>query len=653
VELLELRSLLSILPSTPGTASLTLNGEETPIFATDESTEPVVMLVADPQPGWATGVIGDSSHVLAPSADVDVFQLELPGSDRYAVRLDLLAHRFGSELDGAVSVFDSAGELIATNDDGLGEFPSDAILNLGLDGGTYFIAVSEGGNVPGPEGFDLNLPGSGRPGRESTGRYVLRVAAEPDSQPPQVMGISFEPGQTFDSPPTHIVVQFSEPMDPAGLVSGATLTNESDDEVGLAAIDYDHATGAVTYLLLDRPTSGDWHFALDGALVTDLAGHGLDAGEGNLAAAFRVDAAEPARIDQEPNDTHEAAQNVGNLFPVELAEGVELSGSLSSDPDVDVLPDSDFYRFRVSVPGLYAIRLHVPADATELPDQFRLLDAAGNLIAERIVPAGTQLTMYRAMQAGEYVLEIAGGGDATTEYEATVQSVLGVLGYAEIIPLTASDFAGSVQIVIRPGVAAVSSTSAEATESAIVVPTRDVAQAAAVQSLPAVASEPAGKPGVASAGPTALAWLDQSGGAAGLPAGLAPQGRSSGESVRVSVDGVSGSFLDPLAASMPAGTHAFSPSGNLIVELAQLMREAAQNNAGVEMPASDTASAENTLIAAADEDAADKPHLALSPQALTITVVATLGAAGAMTSSSGRREGDWLTQALGWLPCGA
>jgi hypothetical protein len=652
VELLELRSLLSILPSTPGTASLTLNGEETPVFATDESTEPMVMLVADPQPGWVTGVIGDSSHVLAPSADVDVFQLELPGSDRYAVRLDLLAHRFGSELDGAVSVFDSDGALIATNDDGLGEFPSDAILNLGLDGGTYFIAVSEGGNVPGPEGFDLNLPGSGGPGRESTGRYVLRVAAEPDSQPPQVTGISFEPGQTFDSPPTHIVVQFSEPMDPAGLVSGATLTNESGDTSGLAAIDYDHATGAVTYLVLDRMTSGDWVFTLDGALVTDLAGHGLEAGEGNFAAAFRVDAAEPALIDQEPNDTHEAAQNLGNLFPVELAEGVELSGSLSSDPDVDVLSDGDFYRFRVSVPGLYAIRLHVPADATEVPDQFRLLDAAGNLIAERFVPAGTQITMYRAMQAGEYVLEVAGGGDATTEYEATVQSVLGVLGYAEIIALTASDFAGSVQIVIRPGVAAVGSTSAEPVESAI-VPTNDVAQAAAVQSLPSVASEPAGKPGVAAADPTALAWVDQSGGAAGLPTGFVLQDRSSGESVRVSVDSVSGSFLDPLAASLPTGTHAFSPSGNLIVELAQLMREAAQNNAGVDMPASDTASAENTLIAAADKDAADEPHLALSPQALTITVVATLGAAGAMTSSSGRREGDWLTQALGWLPCGA
>jgi hypothetical protein len=649
VELLELRSLLSVLPSTPDTANLVVDGQETSVMAHDESAASVLTISAEGQPNWITGIIGDSRRLPAPSADVDVFQLELPGSERYAVRLDLLAHRFGGELDGAVSVFDSDGELIATNDDGLGEFPSDAILNLGLDGGTYFIAVSEGGNVPGSDGFDLNVPGSGSPGRESTGRYVLRVMAEPDSQPPRVTGISFEPGQTFDSPLTHIIVQFSEPMDPAGLVSGASLTSESGDGVGLAAIEYDHGTNAVTYLVLDRPTAGDWQFTFDAAAVTDWAGHTLDAGT-DFSAAFRVDAAAPTLVDQEPNDSHDAAQDLGNLFPAELAEGVGLSGSLSAS-DVDVVSDGDFYRFRVSVPGLYLIRLHVPADVTRVPDQFRLLDASGNPIAERTVPAGTQVTMYRNLAAGEYVLEIAGGGDATDAYDATVQSVLGVLGFAEIIPLTASDFAGSVQIVIRPGVAPVASTASEPAESTIVAPTRDVAQAAAVQSLPAVASEPAGRPGVASADPTALAWVDQSGGAAKFPVGFVLPGRSTGESVRVSVDGVSGSFLDPLATSLPAGTHALSPSASLIVELAQLVRETAQGESSVVVP-SDTAPVDDALMVAAEETA-DDPHLALSPQALTITIVATLGAAGAMTSAGGRRESDWLTNILGLAPCGA
>ncbi len=598
VELLELRSLLSqVAPigsggGAPDDADLVVDQEQESVVVHQESAGRLPIVLAVAQPGWVTGVIGDTGSSRVPSADVDVFQLELPGSERYSVRLDLLAHRLGSGLDGAVSVFDNDGELIATNDDGLGEYPSDAILNMGLDGGTYFIAVSEGGNVPGPDGFDLNVPGSGTPGRESTGRYVLRIAAEPDNQPPQVTSVSFDPGQTFDAPPTHIVVQFSEPMDPAGLVSGATLTSESGDQAELAA---------------------------------------------------------PTLIDQEPNDTHEAAQDLGNLFPSELADGVQLSGALSSHEYMDVVADGDFYRFRVAVPGLYAIRLNVSADATQAPGQFRLLDGSGSAIAERTVPPGTQVTMYRALQAGEYVLEIAGGGDATAAYEATVQSVLGVLGYAEIIPLTPSDFAGELQIVIRPGVAASPATS-QIADSSVVVPLRDVAQAASVQSLPAVASEPVGGPGANRTDPTALAWVDQSD-AAPLPAGFAMPAEPHGESV--SVDRVSGSFLDPLAESVAGSTHALSPSGNLIKELAQLMRGATQNNVGVDMPVADTAASESGLMVAMDEDAEDEPHLALSPQALTITIVATLGAASAMTTSDGRRESDWLTHALGWLQCGA
>ena len=72
------------------------------------------------------------------SQDVDVFRFE--GKQGEQLTFDLQANRFGSPLDGMLTLFDSEGRVVATADDSDGSL--DPVLQISLpQSGTYYLSL--------------------------------------------------------------------------------------------------------------------------------------------------------------------------------------------------------------------------------------------------------------------------------------------------------------------------------------------------------------------------------------------------------------------------------------------------------------------------------------------------------------------------------
>ncbi|AFZ20509.1 DVUA0089 family protein [Allocoleopsis franciscana] len=120
------------------------------------------------------GAIGDNPNV-ASDLDVDFVKFDLKAGDKATIDID--TNPLVSSLDSFVQVFDSAGNLVAFNDNGAasGETSSlDSFLEFtATTTGTYYLAVSGKGN----SSYNPNVQGSGASG--STGGYNLEVSVIP------------------------------------------------------------------------------------------------------------------------------------------------------------------------------------------------------------------------------------------------------------------------------------------------------------------------------------------------------------------------------------------------------------------------------------------------------------------------------------------
>lgn len=171
----------------PGTAAsgvirnYTLGGEENLLAGITYASNGVADLtnvnpVEPALPGDVDNVLGQ--HLYRPeSRDIDVYKFQVAESGVFT------AETFAERLNGSASLLDSylsvyrnnggVQELIARNDDYFGE---DAFIELNLEPGEYFLAVSAAGN----EAFDLALADSGM-GGTSEGAYELLVNFAPNS----------------------------------------------------------------------------------------------------------------------------------------------------------------------------------------------------------------------------------------------------------------------------------------------------------------------------------------------------------------------------------------------------------------------------------------------------------------------------------------
>ena len=115
------------------------------------------------------------------SRDIDLYRVQL--TEGGTLRLQTIAQRLNPQaslLNSVITVYDSAHNIVARNDDYYG---SDSYLEVkGLAAGTYYIAVTSTGNT----NFNPMIADSGM-GGTTEGAYQLRMDFDPSVKPSQIL----------------------------------------------------------------------------------------------------------------------------------------------------------------------------------------------------------------------------------------------------------------------------------------------------------------------------------------------------------------------------------------------------------------------------------------------------------------------------------
>ena len=233
------------------------------------------------------------------------------------------------------------------------------------------------------------------------------------------MTTSLSAGETLTQPPTEFSVTFDQPMNIAevatqtfqvvtpGTVSAIYIEADDGTVYDIPRLEsYDPATDTATFVLLDALPDGNYQLHLSGADgLADLGGNplvGNDPG-GDYVVAFAVDA--PPRgdggnplewSDQASNDQAGDPQDLGILFPDELAAGVTISRDFSQDPQ----DTADVYQFQVLLNQTYIFTLSgddlppgVTISVTDPSGQAEGYGFGGTLILAQLVPGTYLLTV--------------------------------------------------------------------------------------------------------------------------------------------------------------------------------------------------------------------------------------------------------------------
>jgi hypothetical protein len=98
------------------------------------------------------------SGSISDAADVDVYKIHLTAGQ--GLKVEVLAARFKSSLDGSLTIYDAKGSILASNDD---YFEKDPMARLAVPGeGDYFIALTSVGEIP----------------AKTTAPYLIKLAVE-------------------------------------------------------------------------------------------------------------------------------------------------------------------------------------------------------------------------------------------------------------------------------------------------------------------------------------------------------------------------------------------------------------------------------------------------------------------------------------------
>jgi hypothetical protein len=403
----------------------------------------------------AAGVIGDdpfySIQRHTNRSDVDLYHFQISGPGRYAFVAEVFAGRIGSPLAPAVSLYvmdptNHTLHLISADDGTLNgtltsngrnaPLSSDSVLYAGLTAGDYYLAISSHKNVPNAAlGYlpGMVVPGIGRifdpmhshsgTAGTSTGDYVLNLQVEPDGPAPQVIALSPAGGSVLSAPPTQLVVQFSCPMNLQQLAYQAYLqtTQNQLSPVYIQAangtryyprlISYDPDSGQATFQILDALPNDIYQLHLSGPLgLEDFAGDPLVGNDpsGDFISPFTVQAT-PRGTNGNPlvwtsqvgNNNLQHAQDLGVLFPRELAQGVTIQRQVLAGPTVR--DTAEYFRFQVTQTQSYFFLLTY----TSMPSAtlVTLLDAAGDPVATVPQHDGSLLAI---LDPGTYVIRMEG-----------------------------------------------------------------------------------------------------------------------------------------------------------------------------------------------------------------------------------------------------
>ena len=164
---------------------------------------------------------------LSVQENVNLYKITLAPGHFWRLGVELDDQRIGSNLSGALTLFDQLGNVLATRDAGTG-LPSDSndpYLFTGLNPGVYYIGVSGAGNLAGQTGGYNPVTGTtGSLGQvQLGGAYQLQVVADPADSLTQVVGSSLQQADALDPTPTGLTLSFSGPIDPNSLMSNSPV----------------------------------------------------------------------------------------------------------------------------------------------------------------------------------------------------------------------------------------------------------------------------------------------------------------------------------------------------------------------------------------------------------------------------------------------
>jgi methionine-rich copper-binding protein CopC len=331
---------------------------------------------------------------------VDLYQFSVAPGHFWQVGLSVSAHGIGSSLLPALSLLDSSGNVIATRDSGQGlpSDPDDPYLFEGLKAGTYYVAVSDAGDLPyGPSGFDpiFGIPGTGGL-RQSGGPFPfqLGVVATPHDQPTQLVNLVVDRADQTESSPTGLTLTFSAPIDlsklfePDAQEDALQVVDASGQIWPITAENYQVENAQLT-LIFDQPLPAGVY-----TLVTSS-----EDGLNDLAGLPVVAAREPAGVlgswsVAPPVNSHDT-DNLGVIWP-STANIIWPTSAGAFARTTELAPGQEAsFRWVVTVPGFFNLQ-------TELASGQLSISNSGN-------GQTTVLTADNSQQLSTYLFRLEDG----------------------------------------------------------------------------------------------------------------------------------------------------------------------------------------------------------------------------------------------------
>lgn len=316
-------------------------------------------------------VQGSLDFAADPSA-VALYSFVVPSGSTWRVGAEVQAQRIGSPIDTVLTLFDTNGHILASDDVGRPGATWDPYLFQTLSSGLYYLGVSGVGNTPGqPGGYDLadGFAGSGGQ-RQPGGAFQLQLVADPVTRPTTVSRFQIDHADPGWAGPTGFSIGFSGAVQVAP--SGGNLAESADRDLVLVdqngqtwpilAVGYDESGARLTYVFQQALPVGHYRVELpEQGGLTDLAGQPPVApGEtGRVLAEFDV-TAPPSKA---------AAGNLGPVFP-------GTSGQ-SNLPTLELQPGQTWSSRLVTLAdGLTTIQVSAAGGLVEAD----LLDSSGRVV---------------------------------------------------------------------------------------------------------------------------------------------------------------------------------------------------------------------------------------------------------------------------------
>jgi hypothetical protein len=399
----------SVLQGVDGSYLAGNNGAATDL--TDFSVEPAETGLTG---ALDLGTIGSTelvqSDVLNLAADpgaVKYYKLALAPGHQWRLGLEISTLSDGSQLTSALSLFDSSGHLISSDNVGLPDRPGDPYLFAGLAPGTYYVGVSARINLPDSSGvYDPSqtaIDNAGVP--DPGGPFQLHVVADLADQPTQVLGLRLDHADPLSTDPSGLTLEFSSSIQIGSLVNASepavTLVDQHGQVWSLTPTQYLGSLGQLSFLFDQPLPEGTYTLEIGGTReLVDLAGR-PPVGLGLYPAVLGTFSVLPP------------SNPTGDLGP--LLPGVAQNG-LTSSYSIDAT-SSVSKQFVVVEPGFYVISGVKPLIGVT----YTLVDTTG--LAISLSPGASKIgngDVDQFLSSGLYSLILTNSGTHPVEVPVTI-----------------------------------------------------------------------------------------------------------------------------------------------------------------------------------------------------------------------------------------